>query len=131
MALVSQGSPPGCSPSPATTPAARAGARSPKNDAGTSPITKASGKNKVVLARYARNHRLADALHQQAFCALTLTRARAYYDTLPARGIGHHPALRQLANRLVGILDGCLKTGTRYNQETAWGHNLAQQQAAA
>jgi hypothetical protein len=56
--------------------------------------------------------------------------ARAYYDTLPARGIGHHPALRQLANRLVGILDGCLKTGTRYNQETAWGHNLAQQQAA-
>jgi hypothetical protein len=113
-------------------PTRYAGARSRKNYAGTSPITKASGKKKVVLARYARNHRLADALHQQAFCALTASPgARAYYDTLRARGIGHHAALRQLANRLVGILHGCLKTGIRYNEETAWGHNLDQQQAAA
>jgi transposase/transposase IS116/IS110/IS902 family protein len=113
-------------------PSRYAGARSRKNYAGTSPITKASGKKQVVLARYARNDRLADALHQQAFCALTASPgARAYYDTLRARGIGHHAALRQLANRLVGILHGCLKTGTRYNEETAWGHNLAQQQAAA
>jgi transposase len=113
-------------------PSRYAGARSRKNYAGTSPITKASGKKKVVLTRYARNDRLADALHQQAFCALTASPgARAYYDTLRARGIGHHAALRQLANRLVGILHGCLKTGTRYNEETAWGHNLAQQQAAA
>jgi hypothetical protein len=113
-------------------PTRYAGARSRKNYAGTSPITKASGKKKVVLARYARNDRLADALHQQAFCALTASPgARAYYDTLRARGIGHHAALRQLANRLVGILHGCLKTGIRYNEETAWGHNLDQQQAAA
>jgi len=113
-------------------PTRYAGARSRKNYAGTSPITKASGKKKVVLARYARNDRLADALHQQAFCALTASPgARAYYDTLRARGIGHHAALRQLANRLVGILHGCLKTGTRYNEETAWGHNLDQQQAGA
>jgi hypothetical protein len=85
-----------------------------------------------VLARYARNDRLPDALDQQAFCALTASPgARAYSDTLPARGIGHHAALRQFANRLVGILHGCLKTGTRYNEETAWGHNLDQQQAAA
>ena len=78
------------------------------------------------------NDRLADALHQQAFCALTASPgARAYYHTLRARGISHHAALRQLANRLVGILHGCLKTGIRYNEETAWGHNLAQQQAAA
>jgi len=113
-------------------PTRYAGARSRKNYAGTSPITKASGKKKVVLARYARNDRLPDALDQQAFCALTASPgARAYSDTLPARGIGHHAALRQLANRLVGILHGCLKTGTRYNEETAWGHNLDQQQAAA
>ena len=51
-------------------------ARARKNYAGTSPITRASGRKKVVLARYARNDRLADALHQQAFCALTqLTRS--------------------------------------------------------
>jgi transposase len=47
------------------------GARARKNYAGTSPITRASGKKKVVLARYVRNKRLADALHQQAFCALS------------------------------------------------------------
>jgi transposase len=41
-------------------------ARARKNYAGTSPITRASGKKKVVLARYARNDRLGDALHQQA-----------------------------------------------------------------
>jgi Transposase/Transposase IS116/IS110/IS902 family len=113
-------------------PTRYAGARSRKNYAGTSPITKASGKRRVVLARYARNHRLADALHQQAFCALTASPgARAYYDTLRARGIGHHAALRQLANRLVGILHGCLKTSTTYNEQTAWDPNLTQQQAAA
>jgi hypothetical protein len=50
-------------------PTRYAGARSRKNYAGTSPITQACGKKRVVPARYARNHRLADALHQQAFCA--------------------------------------------------------------
>jgi len=39
-----------------------ADAKSRKNYAGTSPITKASGTRRVVLARFARNRRLADAL---------------------------------------------------------------------
>ncbi len=96
-------------------------ARSRKNYAGTSPITRASGTKRVVLARYARNKRLADALDQQAFCALTPSAgARAYYDAQRTRGATHHQALRALANRLVGILHGCLKTHTRYNEHTAW-----------
>jgi len=108
------------------------GARARKNYAGTSPITQASGKKRVVLARYARNRRLADALHQQAFCALTASPgARGYYDTLRARGIGHHAALRQLGNRLVGILHGCLASGTVYDEQTAWGHHTAHEQHAA
>jgi transposase len=108
------------------------GARARKNYAGTSPITRASGKRKTVLARYARNDRLADALHQQAFCALTASPgARAYYDTLRARGTGHHAALRQLANRLVGILHGCLKTGTPYNETKAWSHHTNEDQQTA
>jgi hypothetical protein len=74
-----------------------------------------------VLARYARNRRLATALHQQAFSALKASPgARAYYDTLRGRGTSHHAALRQLANRLTGILHGCLKTRTPYNETTAW-----------
>ncbi|MCK9904206.1 IS110 family transposase [Frankia sp. Cpl3] len=108
-----------------------ADAKSRKNYAGTSPITRASGKKKVALARYARNRRLADALHQQAFCALNASPgARAYYDQVRARGTGHHAALRQLANRLVGILHGCLKTHTPYNEATAWPQHVTEQIAA-
>ena len=33
-------------------------------------------------------------------------------------------ALRQVANRLVGILHGCLKTRTRYDETTAWPHRI-------
>jgi hypothetical protein len=49
--------------------------------------------------------------------------ARAYYDRQKARGAGHNAALRQLANRLVGILHGCLKTGTLYDEAIAWSHH--------
>jgi transposase len=100
-----------------------ADAKARKNYAGTSPITRASGQRRIVLARYARNRRLADAVHQWAFCAMRGSPgARAYYQALRDRGTGHQAALRQLANRLVGILHGCLKTGTDYNENTAWAH---------
>jgi hypothetical protein len=98
-------------------------AKARRNYAGTSPITKASGTRRVVLARYTRNKRLADALHQQAFAALTGSPgARAFYDHHRARGATHHQALRALSNRLVGILDGCLRHHTTYNEHTAWAH---------
>src|SRR3954463_470769 len=98
-----------------------ADAKARKNYAGTSPIPRASGIRRVVLARYARNRHLADATHQWAFCALTASPgARAYYDAIRARGVGHHAALRQLGNRLVGILHGCLKTRPPYREDTAW-----------
>jgi transposase len=100
-----------------------ASAKCRKNYAGTSPITRASGKKKTVSARYVHNDRLIDALGYQAFAALTVSPgARAYYAQARARGIGHRAALRQLANRLVGILHGCLKTGTLYDEATAWAH---------
>jgi transposase len=99
-------------------------AKARKNYAGTSPVTRASGTKKVVLARYARNRRLADALQQWAFCSLRGSPgARAYYQQLRDRKIGHQAALRQLANRLVGILHGCLKTRTTYDEQTAWAHH--------
>jgi transposase len=74
-------------------------AKARKNYAGTSPITRASGSRKVVLARYARNRRIGDAVHQWAFCAMRGSPgARTYYQALRARGIGHQAALRQLGN---------------------------------
>jgi hypothetical protein len=94
-----------------------------RNYAATSPITRASGKKKVVAARFIRNDRLTDALMAQAFAALTASPgARALYDAERARGTEHNPALRKVANRLVGILHGCLKTRTLYDEATAWPH---------
>jgi transposase len=102
-----------------------------RNYAGTSPVTRASGKRKVIAARFVHNGRLVDALHAQAFSALTASPgARAFYDQQRASGHGHNDALRRLANRLVGILHGCLKTRTLYDEDTAWGHRQQTQQAA-
>jgi hypothetical protein len=79
-----------------------------------------------VLARHVRNDRLGDAVHQWALGALRGSPgARAYYDAIRARNIGHHAALRQLGNRLVGILHGCLKTRTVYDENRAWAHHNA------
>jgi len=111
-----------------------AGAKARKNYGGTSPITRASGKKKVVAARFIRNDRLIDALMTWAFASLNASPgARAFYDQQRAKGLEHNDALRRLANRLVGILHGCLKTRTLYGETTAWGHreNLPQSSAAA
>ena len=99
-----------------------------RNHARTTPAPHQSpsllAPRKVVLARYARNRRLADALQQWAFCSLRGSPgAKAYYQQLRDRKIGHEAALRQLANRFVGILHGCLKTHTTYNEHTAWAHH--------
>ncbi len=102
-----------------------ADAQSGKNYAGTSAITQASGTRKVVLARYARNRRLTDACYLWAFAALRASPgAREFYDRRRAAGDTHHRALRALANRLVGILHGCLRHGVLYDEKTAWAHRL-------
>jgi hypothetical protein len=98
-------------------------AKARKNYAGTSPITRASGKKKVVAARFVRNNRLIDALMAWAFTSMLASPgARAFYDEQRAKGFEHNDTLRRLANRLVGILHGCLKTGTLYDEDAAWGH---------
>ena len=96
-------------------------ARARKNYAGTSPITKSSGKRRVVLARFARNEHLFDACFLWAFSSLTKSKgARIYYDLLRQRGKTHSQALRALANRLVGILHGCLQSRQLYDESIAW-----------
>ena len=99
--------------------------KSRKNYAGTSPLTIASGKKRAVLARHIRNRRLYDAIDHWAFTALTKSPgARALYDQHRAAGDLHHQALRALGNRLVGILHGCLRHRTLYNEHTAWAHRM-------
>ncbi len=112
---------PGCSQSSATTPTATPAPRPARTTPAPARSPSASGKKKVALARYVHNDRLIDALMGQAFAALNASPgARAYYDQQRARGAEHNAALRQLANRLVGILHGCLKTSTLYDEPTAW-----------
>jgi hypothetical protein len=96
-----------------------------KNYAGTSPVTVASGHKHAVMARHVRNQRLYDALDRWAFATLKCSPgSRALYDQHRSAGDTHHQALRALANRLVGILHGCLRHHTLYNEDTAWAHRL-------
>jgi hypothetical protein len=104
-------------------------AKSRRNYAGTSPVTKASGKSRVVLARHSRNKRLASALDQWAFSSLLPSPgARHYYDDLKARDKHHRKAIRQLANKWVGILHGCLESDCPYDENIAW--NTREERAA-
>jgi transposase len=101
-------------------------AKARRNYAGTSPITRASGRRHVVVARFARNRRLADTCDRWAGCALSREPgARAYHAA-------HNPdpentkkhARRKLANKLVGLLHGVLEHRTPYDPEIAWRHWL-------
>jgi transposase len=96
-------------------------ARARRCYAGMAPITRASGTRLVVLARVARNRRLADALYLWAFSSLTRSPGcRRFYDAHRRRANTHHQALRALGNRLVGILHGCLARRTPYSEHVAW-----------
>lgn len=98
-------------------------ARARKNYAGSAPLTIASGTRKTVIARWARNDRLAHLCYLWAFSALTASPgARRYYDSQRARHKTHHQALRALGNRLVGILHGCLTHRQSYREALAWLH---------
>ncbi len=99
-----------------------------RNYASTSPITKASGSKKVVLAGFIHNERLADACHRWAFAALTGSAgARRYYDVQRDRNKDHDQALRALANRLVGILDGCLRHRQLYKEGDRLGEFIGEE----
>jgi transposase len=102
-------------------PTRYANAKARKNYFGNSPITQASGKRRHVSRRIARNRLLADAACSWAKSALSASPgARRYYDQLIARKKDHHEALRQLANRLTGILQGCLRQHRLYDEALAW-----------
>ncbi len=101
--------------------------KSRRNAAATSPLTIQSGKTRIVTARWIKNGRLHGATIDWAFHALSQSPgAAAYYQQKRDTGADHHQALRALANRLVGILHGCLKHRTLYNEDTAWAHQQTQ-----
>jgi len=89
--------------------------------AGTAPVTRASGKMHAVVLRRGGNRRLVDTCRQWAYSAITISPgARAHYDRRRAAGDRHEAALRNLANKLVGQLDHCLRHNRTYREADAW-----------
>lgn len=87
---------------------------------GAAPVTRESGKSKIVLRRMAVNPRLANTIYHWARVAIQHDpRSRAKYAALRARGHGHARALRSVADRLLAVTCAMLKSGTLYDPQRA------------
>jgi transposase len=96
-------------------------ARALKAYAGSAPVTRASGKTRLVLHRRAKNKRIAAVGYTWAFAALTASPgAHAHYHRRKQRSGRHPDALRHLFNRLLGCLHHCLATRQHYNEALAF-----------
>ena len=83
---------------------------------GVAPVTKRSGKSKIVLRRQAAHNRLANAAYHWARVAVQRDpRSRQKYAALRARGHGHARALRSVADRLLAVACAMLAAGTPFD----------------
>jgi len=93
---------------------------------GVAPVTRQSGKRRVVLMRRACNHRLRDALYTWANCSLQNDEASlSFYRSCRQRGLDHAPALRSLGDHLLRLLFAMLRDRTLYDPARARGHRAA------
>ncbi len=68
------------------------------------PVTKRSGKSRVVVMRYAAQVRLRQAVFHWARVAIVHDpKSRSRYEALRARGHSYGRALRGVADRLLGV----------------------------
>lgn len=84
---------------------------------GTAPVTKASGRMRVVQFRrgcwkFARRTLQLFANHSRRSCPW----AQAFYEKQRAAGRGHHAAVRALAHKWLKIILAMRRTGTPYNE---------------
>lgn len=95
---------------------------------GVAPVTKRSGKKRVVLRRRACNGRLRNALYHWARTAIQNDdRCRSAYAELRQRGHTHSRALRTIGDRLLKIACSMLVSQTMYDPH----RRLNKQQKAA
>jgi len=91
--------------------------------AGAAPVTRASGKSRIVTRRRTKNNRLAGIGYSWAFTAAARpSPTREHYLRRRERGDGHPAALRHLFNRMLGQLHHCLQTGQTYDPIKAFPH---------
>jgi transposase len=83
---------------------------------GVAPVTKSSGKSRIVIRRQACSNRLAVAMYHWARVAIQHdTKSKAKYAALRGRGHSHGRALRSVADRLLNVACAMLKSGTLFN----------------
>jgi transposase len=83
---------------------------------GVAPITRQSGKRRVVLMRQSCNQRLRNAVYHWSRVSVQCDdRSREHYAELRGKGHTHGRALRGVADRLMAVFIAMLKTGVPYN----------------
>ncbi|MDG5807609.1 IS110 family transposase [Streptomyces ossamyceticus] len=104
-----------------------ADARGLKAYAGSSPITRASGKKSSITRRWVKNDRLNHAGYLWAFSALRASPgAMAHYRRRrDEHGDWHAAAQRNLFNRMLGQMFHCLQRRELFDENTAFPTALA------
>ena len=100
----------------ASQPLAERGYHALRSYAGVAPVTRQSGKKRVVVMRRSCNPRLRDAIYHGARVhAQHDELAKKHYAELRAKGHSHGRALRGIADRLLAVLVAMLRTKTLYD----------------
>ncbi len=85
---------------------------------GVAPITRRSGKSKLVVKRIACSHRLRNAIYHWARIAVQHDEiSKAKYYTLRSRGNGYARALRTIGDRLLSVACVMLKNQTEFDRD--------------
>jgi transposase len=83
---------------------------------GAAPVTRRSGKSRIVVRRYACHPRLANALYHWARVASQIDeKCKAKYAALRKRGHSHGRALRSVGDRLLAVACAMLEKGTLFD----------------
>jgi transposase len=84
--------------------------------AGAAPVTRQSGKKRLVLRRWGANKRLQNALRHWAHTAVQIDPAsKAKYQALRAKGHSYARCLRSIADRLLYVAMTMLERGCLYD----------------
>lgn len=84
---------------------------------GIAPVTKSSGKTRVVQMRWACPKFLRQTFHEYAGCSVKQSRwAKAYLAMLRAQGHGYHEAIRSLAFKWQRIMFRCWVAREKYDE---------------